>query len=306
MRCGPKAANLGQLGRFFPDHVARESWSRSVFIGRTCRAAIHAAAALPIRFIKRTKKPKRCARAEGRKRKYARSLRQSLQSFGRPSRRSCWIQSFVKELRSKLDEVFGKDGTYGVFVRSDTNAEDLPQFTGAGLNLTVPNVVGIDNILNALRDVWASPFEERAYAWRSQALTSSDRVYPSVVLYRTIRSDKSGVMATANLATLDLSGITVNVNEGVAAVVDGGVSESLLLEADGRIKLLGAGASAPIASSHRPAAALLRGQPAARTGFSTMPKSLSCASSPVTLKQSFRHSMTRVERPVAVGHRVRF
>ena len=125
-----------------------------------------------------------------------------------------------------------------MFVRSDTNAEDLPQFTGAGLNLTVPNVVGIDNILNALRDVWASPFEERAYAWRSQALTSSDRVYPSVVLYRTIRSDKSGVMATANLATLDLSGITVNVNEGVAAVVDGGVSESLLLEADGKIKLL--------------------------------------------------------------------
>jgi hypothetical protein len=45
-------------------------------------------------------------------------------------------------------------------------------------------------------------------------------------------------MATANLATLDLSGITVNVNEGVAAVVDGGVSESLLLEANGKVKLL--------------------------------------------------------------------
>jgi hypothetical protein len=45
-------------------------------------------------------------------------------------------------------------------------------------------------------------------------------------------------MATANLATLDLSDITVNVNEGVAAVVDGGVSESLLLEADGNVKLL--------------------------------------------------------------------
>ena len=37
---------------------------------------------------------------------------------------------------------------------------------------------------------------------------------------------------------MDLSGITVNVNEGVAAVVDGGVSESLLLEADGKVKLL--------------------------------------------------------------------
>ena len=175
-------------------------------------------------------------------------------------------------MRSKLEEVFGKEGTYGVFVRSDTNAEDLPQFTGAGLNLTVPNVVGIDNILNALRDVWASPFEERAYAWRSQALTSSDRVYPSVVLYRTIRSDKSGVMATANLATLDLSGITVNVNEGVAAVVDGGVSESLLLEGMERSSYWRR-RERHIASSHRPAAALLRDQQAARTGFSPTPKS---------------------------------
>jgi len=49
------------------------------------------------------------------------------------------------------------------------------------------------------------------------------------------------VMATANLSTLDLSSITVNVNEGVSAVVDGGVSESLLLEGDGKVKLLAQG-----------------------------------------------------------------
>ena len=143
----------------------------------------------------------RCA-ADGRKRKSALFIAPKLAAFRQTIQTIMLDPVFVKELRSKLEEVFGKEGTYGVFVRSDTNAEDLPQFTGAGLNLTVPNVVGIDNILQALRDVWASPFEERAYAWRSQALTSSDRVYPSVVLYRTIRSDKSGVMATANLATL--------------------------------------------------------------------------------------------------------
>jgi phosphoenolpyruvate synthase/pyruvate phosphate dikinase len=167
-----------------------------------------------------------------------------LADFRRAIRTMTLDQDFVKELRRKMDDVFGKEGTYGVFVRSDTNAEDLPQFTGAGLNLTVPNVVGVENTLQALRDVWASPFEERAYAWRSQALTSGDRVYPSVVLNRTVRSDKSGVMATANLATLDLSGTTVNVNEGVAAVVDGGVSESLLLEPDGTVKLLAQGRAA--------------------------------------------------------------
>ena len=131
-----------------------------------------------------------------------------------------------------------------MFVRSDTNAEDLPQFTGAGLNLTVPNVVGEAKIANAIKEVWASPFEERAWAWRSEALESSDKVYPSVVLLRTVPSSKSGVMGTANLSTLDLSEITVNVNEGVAAVVDGGVSESLLLRANGSVRLLAQARSA--------------------------------------------------------------
>jgi phosphoenolpyruvate synthase/pyruvate phosphate dikinase len=144
----------------------------------------------------------------------------------------------VEELTTRLRQTFGPDGTYGVFVRSDTNAEDLPQFTGAGLNLTLPNVVGEANILQALKEVWASPFEERAWAWRSEALESSDRVYPSVVILRTVPSAKSGVMATANLSTLDMNDLTVNVNEGVAAVVDGGVSESLLLEANGKVRLL--------------------------------------------------------------------
>jgi phosphoenolpyruvate synthase/pyruvate phosphate dikinase len=158
---------------------------------------------------------------------------------------------FVAEITTLMRRKFGPDGSYGVFVRSDTNAEDLPQFTGAGLNLTVPNVVGTERILQALRDVWASPFEERAYDWRVQALTSSERVCPSVVLLKTVANDKSGVLATANLHTLDTSERTVNVNEGVAAVVDGGVAESLLLKKDGGVRLL-AQARAPYRKMVRP------------------------------------------------------
>jgi hypothetical protein len=238
VRCGPKAANLGQLRRFFPGHVAQgivvpfgvywEHVSRRDAHGGSLADRIHQA-------YEEAEKMRSSGRTEDEIRVF---IAPKLADFRRAIQTITLDQAFVKDVRRKMDEVFGKDGTYGVFVRSDTNAEDLPQFTGAGLNLTVPNVVDADNILQALRDVWASPFEERAYAWRSQALTSSDRVYPSVVLYRTIRSDKSGVMATANLATLDLSDITVNVNEGVAAVVDGGVSESLLLEGNGKVELL--------------------------------------------------------------------
>src|SRR5207249_12162736 len=92
-------------------------------------------------------------------------------------------------------------------------------------------------IFQSIKDVWASPFEERAYDWRSRILRSSDKVYPSVLLLLSVPSEKSGVIATVNLETGE-DDITVNVSEGVSAVVDGGVAESLLLKPDGSVRLL--------------------------------------------------------------------
>jgi phosphoenolpyruvate synthase/pyruvate phosphate dikinase len=148
------------------------------------------------------------------------------------------LPELERELRAEMDRMFGRDGTYGVFVRSDTNAEDLPEFTGAGLNRTVPNVVGFENVLKAVREVWASPYSERAFEWRNRALKGSERVYPSVIVMRTVPSDVSGVIATVDLETGDRRAVTVNASEGVSAVVDGGVAESLLLLPDGKVRLL--------------------------------------------------------------------
>ena len=47
----------------------------------------------------------------------------------------------------------------GCFVRSDTNVEDLDNFNGAGLNLTVFNRKSLDDIYDGLKEVWASPFD---------------------------------------------------------------------------------------------------------------------------------------------------
>src|ERR1041385_4413605 len=103
------------------------------------------------------------------------------------------LPAFENEPKTLMTALFGADGSYGVFVRSDTNAEDLPEFTGAGLNLTVPNQVGYKHITQSLRDVWASPFEERAWDWRSRILVSSEKVYPSVLLLRSVRSEERRV-----------------------------------------------------------------------------------------------------------------
>ena len=137
---------------------------------------------------------------------------------------------FRKSLKNQLQESFGKDGTYGVFVRSDTNVEDLPGFTGAGLNLTVPNVVGYDNILKAIHDVWASPFDERSYGWRQSHMEDPEYVFPAVVIQLAFASDKSGVMVTKDIED-DVPGwVTVAISEGVGGAVEGQAAESLRID----------------------------------------------------------------------------
>jgi hypothetical protein len=146
--------------------------------------------------------------------------------------------AFRESLREHLDDL-GPDGTVGVFVRSDTNVEDLPGFTGAGLNLTVFNVVGYDAVLAALREVWASPFSERSYGWRQNHMEQPEYVFPAVVVQRAFASEKSGVMVTADVDTGRTDRLSIAVSEGVGGAVDGQATESLLVDAaKGRARLL--------------------------------------------------------------------
>ncbi|HSR63888.1 MAG TPA: PEP/pyruvate-binding domain-containing protein [Gammaproteobacteria bacterium] len=139
-------------------------------------------------------------------------------------------ENFKTGLRERMREVFGEEGSYGVFVRSDTNVEDLPGFTGAGLNLTVPNVVGFEQTLEAIKNVWASPFSDRAYGWRQSLMEQPEHVYAAVLLHKTAPADKSGVMITADITSNDPGIYTIATNEGVGGGVEGQAAESLKVD----------------------------------------------------------------------------
>ncbi len=138
-------------------------------------------------------------------------------------------QEFRDALRSGMKRTFGPEGSYGVFVRSDTNIEDLPGFTGAGLNLTVPHVVGYEKVLEAISRVWASPFTERAYRWRQAFMKQPEHVYVSVLLLKSVPVEKSGVVVTADLELGDPAWATIAVNRGVGGAVEGQGAEELRL-----------------------------------------------------------------------------
>ncbi len=140
--------------------------------------------------------------------------------------------SLVSDLREQLS-AWAPLGSFGVFVRSDTNVEDLAEFSGAGLNLTVPNQIQFEDILHSIRRVWASPFTERAFAWRRPILENPEHTYVSVLIQRSVPVEKSGVLVSVDLVTGDPAYLTATASEGVGGVVGGEASEALLLPIDG-------------------------------------------------------------------------
>lgn len=87
-------------------------------------------------------------------------------------------------------------GDRGVFVRSSTNAEDLPGFNGAGLYDTVPNVKGADALDAALKTVWGSLWNDRAFAARERAGIDHHAVRAAVLVQAGVDADAAGVMTT--------------------------------------------------------------------------------------------------------------
>ena len=161
-------------------------------------------------------------------------------------------EDFRQQLRTAMTQVFGADGTYGVFVRSDTNVEDLPGFTGADLHRTIQHVVGFEAVLRAISQAWASPFSQRAYAWRQAHMDQPQHVYPAVLLMQNVPVDTSGVMVTQDIETGVSGWLSVAVNEGVGGAVNGRAAESLRIHmASGKVRLLSQ-ATAPTRRILRP------------------------------------------------------
>jgi hypothetical protein len=241
---GPKGANLGELKHYFGDAVPPGFVIPFASFRKVLDQPIEAGGPSVFEWMKG--RYDAIAKLDGDPERQAETIRAFLGKLRH------WIETcdpgpeFQAQLRAALEENFGADGSYGVFIRSDTNVEDLPGFTGAGLNLTLPNIVGYESILESIREVWASPFEDRSYGWRQGNMTDPEYVFPAVVVQYSFQAEKSGVMVTADVETGDPNILTVAVNEGVGGAVEGQAAESLLIDTrTGKVQFL-AQATAPL------------------------------------------------------------
>lgn len=104
----------------------------------------------------------------------------------------------AEQIETAYEELAGDDESISVAVRSSATAEDLPDASFAGQQETFLNVRGLDNVMLAIKDVFASLFNDRAISYRVHQGFAHDQVALSAGIQRMVRSDTgaSGVMFT--------------------------------------------------------------------------------------------------------------
>ena len=105
------------------------------------------------------------------------------------------VQMAVREAHGQL---VGAQSGAAVAVRSSATAEDLPEASFAGQQETFLNVVGVEDVLNDIKAVFASLYNDRAIAYRVHQDFDHGEVALSAGVQRMVRSDSaaSGVMFT--------------------------------------------------------------------------------------------------------------
>ncbi|RAJ58821.1 pyruvate phosphate dikinase-like enzyme [Streptomyces sp. Amel2xB2] len=83
-------------------------------------------------------------------------------------------------------------------VRSSSNAEDLPGFSAAGVYDSVTTARGTDELLDAVRQVWASLLSPRSVRLRHQVGISLDDTYMGVIIQVYVPAALGGVLVTCN------------------------------------------------------------------------------------------------------------
>ena len=156
---------------------------------------------------------------------------QELARIGKEIRDAVVNQRFPADLeadiRAAYDKLAGPGGDPSFAVRSSATAEDLPDASFAGQQETFLNISGIDAILTAIREVFASLYNDRAIAYRVHHAFEHDTVALSAGVQRMVRSDvgASGVMFTMDTESGFTDAVFITSSYGLGeAVVQGAVN----------------------------------------------------------------------------------
>jgi len=136
-------------------------------------------------------------------------------------------QALEHDIRKAYEALIAQAPESTVAVRSSATAEDMPDASFAGQQETFLNINGLDNLLHAVREVFASLYNDRAIAYRVHKGYAHADVALSVGVQRMVRSDSgaAGVMFTLDTESGFDQVVFINASFGLGeTVVQGAVN----------------------------------------------------------------------------------
>lgn len=130
-----------------------------------------------------------------------------------------------------------------VAVRSSATMEDLSDASFAGQQETYLNVQGIEEVLNQVRNCYASLWGSRAVSYRFHQGYDQSLVSIAVVIQEMVESEKAGVLFTVNPVSKKENEMQINASYGLGeSVVSGRVTaDSYIVDKSGKILELNIG-----------------------------------------------------------------
>ena len=161
---------------------------------------------------------------------------EALARVGKQVRQAIVDQPLQPELEREVRDAYeqlareagsGNEDEASFAVRSSATAEDLPDASFAGQQETFLNIRGIDGVLKAIHEVFASLYNDRAIAYRVHHGFDHDQVALSAGVQRMVRSDvgASGVVFTMDTESGFTDAVFITAAYGLGeGVVQGAVN----------------------------------------------------------------------------------
>lgn len=131
-------------------------------------------------------------------------------------------QDLAKEIIDNYLKLGGVLNQALVAIRSSATAEDLPTASFAGQQKTFLNVKGEANVVEKVKECWASLFEPRAIFYRQEKGFDHFKVGIAVVVQKMIPSEVSGIMFTCDPITNQKNRIIIEAIWGLGEYIVGG------------------------------------------------------------------------------------
>lgn len=150
--------------------------------------------------------------------KVGKSIRKTIEEAEMPKELETAIREAYKELTRKYQKEGGSGEPY-VAVRSSATAEDLPDASFAGQQETYLNVVGADELVERVRECFASLFTDRAIYYRIQKGFDHLEVALAAAVQLMVFSEAAGVIFTLNVSNGDRDVVQVEAAYGLGEYV---------------------------------------------------------------------------------------